>query len=241
MHFFLDPDFAPNTALLTASESRHAHTVLRLSPEEHILVGDGRGALYTCRILGEQKGALLLEILEQRLEAEALPKLSIAMGITKQAARFEWFAEKACELGISGIIPMLSTHCERKHFNDKRLQKILLSASKQSRRAHLPTLHPLMDMDEVLRLEADAKYIAHCHSERNRIPLARVLLQSKAAHQLILIGPEGDFSVKELEKARAAACTEISLGDLRLRTETAGVYAAALASAFAKMDETKQS
>ena len=232
MHYFLDPQFDPQVGLLNADESRHAVKSLRLSPGELIEVGTGAGVRYICSVAKAEKNSLLLAVDETVEISRPEFTFSIALAPTKNASRFEWFAEKATEMGVSEIIPLQTARTERPRLNTGRLERILHAATKQSRRAYLPTLRPLTDFAEALKQGSGLNLIAHCESERNRQAITTALNQNGVGSVLILIGPEGDFTPSEIEAAAAAGFTEIDLGENRLRTETAGVYCAALTAGF---------
>jgi len=150
--------------------------------------------------------------------------LHIAIAPTKNISRFEWFLEKCTEIGINEITPILCERSERKIIKPQRLEKILISATKQSLKGRIPVLHPMVKLPKLLEQNSQGqKFIAHCEEGAQK-----VLLQNdydKAEKAIILIGPEGDFTPKEVEKAREASYKEISLGTSRLRTETAGIAA----------------
>lgn len=159
------------------------------------------------------------------------------MAPVKNTSRLEWFLEKATELGIGRFMPLRSERTERPRINASRTARITIAATKQSRRAFAPELLPLTDFAEAIFSEADLKLIAHCETDRNRVPLQVALQETKAGRVVILVGPEGDFSPAEIEAAAKAGFVEVSLGENRLRTETAGVYCAAILYAHQmKMD-----
>lgn len=230
MHYFLDPDFDPTIGNLCAEESRHAAKSLRIASGQHIEVGDGAGMRYICSVVKADKSGLLLTVEETIQVPHPAFDYSIALAPPKNASRFEWFAEKATEMGVSEIIPLQTERTERPRINTARLERILHAAAKQSRRAYLPRLRALADFTELLKTDSKFKLIAHCEAERARQPIAEAVNQTAAGAVLILIGPEGDFSLREIESAAKAGFTEIDLGANRLRTETAGVYCAALAA-----------
>jgi 16S rRNA (uracil1498-N3)-methyltransferase len=153
--------------------------------------------------------------------------LHLAIAPTKQLDRFEWFLEKATEIGISEITPLLCRRSERKEIKTERLEKILISAMKQSLRAYKPILNPLVSLQKFLELDLKgSKGIAHCMPSR-RIGISG--LQPADSH-IMLVGPEGDFSSEEVQLAIKAGYSPFHLGESRLRTETAGVYITAALS-----------
>jgi len=219
---------------LNAEESWHCAKVLRLQKGEIINMIDGQGGFYTGRLIDTSPQACQVyieSIIEQYNKRNYY--LHIAMAPTKSSDRFEWFLEKATEIGIDEITPLQCMHSERKNINIDRCKKILLSATKQSVNAFLPKVNPLIKFDKFIK-EKDfaAKYIAHC----NDTP--RDLLSSKyekGSRTIILIGPEGDFDLEEVKASQAQGFQAISLGQSRLRTETAGVVAAHTVSLMNEM------
>lgn len=224
MQLFYIPEIVGNTVTLDADESKHAVKVLRLSSGDKIQIVDGNGGFYLAEILDARPKSCSISILETRKEFEKRNfSLHIAIAPTKNIDRFEWCLEKCTEIGIDTITPLLSEHSERKVIKPERLEKILVSAMKQSVKAYLPKLNELTRFEELIKADFQGeKYIAHCNDgEKQHLQK----LVSRGKDVLILIGPEGDFSPEEVEQAKAAGFTEISLGNARLRTETAGVVA----------------
>jgi 16S rRNA (uracil1498-N3)-methyltransferase len=149
--------------------------------------------------------------------------LHLAVAPTKNTDRFEWFLEKATEIGVDEITPILCEHSERKVIKDDRLEKVVISAMKQSLKAYLPKLNPLTPLKDLLNAEFEGKkFIAHCYDLDKR-ELKNELTESSS--HLVLIGPEGDFSEEEIQLAITQQFIPVSLGESRLRTETAGVVA----------------
>jgi len=223
MSLFYAPNIASNN-VLPEEESRHAVKVLRLQVGDKIEVVDGKGGFYKAIITNPHPSHCGLEITETRLEyAKRDYKLHIAIAPTKNIERLEWFIEKATEIGIDEITPIICRFSERKIIKEERLEKIIISAAKQSVKAYFPKLNPLCTFDELMKNhQAGQKFIAHCYDYEKQ------MLQSairKSADILILIGPEGDFSIEEVEKAISLGFTTVSLGESRLRTETAGIVA----------------
>jgi len=224
MQLFYIPEIAGNTVTLDADESKHAVKVLRLSSGDKIQIVDGKGGFYLAEILDAHPKSCSISILETQKEFEKRNfSLHVAIAPTKNIDRFEWCLEKCTEIGIDTITPLLSEHSERKVIKSERLEKILVSAMKQSVKAYLPKLNELTRFEELIKTDfLGEKYIAHCNDgEKQHLQK----LVSGGKDVLILIGPEGDFSPEEVEQAKAAGFTEISLGNARLRTETAGVVA----------------
>lgn len=238
MHRFFAPDIA-TTLTLPEEESRHCVRVLRLVEGDEIEVIDGAGTLYRCRIAMAHAKHCLVEILSQ----EACPphwgsKVAIAVAPTKNLDRIEWLAEKCTEMGIDRIIPLLCRHSERKVLKTDRLHKILVAATKQSLKAQLPQLDELTPIKELIHEDSDAqRYIAYCDESlpRNqRRSLAQVYDSSRDA--LVMIGPEGDFDPQEVSEALSAGFLPVTLGESRLRTETAAMMAVATMHAIKQSD-----
>ena len=223
MQLFL-ADIKDDTAYLHADEVRHATKVLRKQPGDEISVIDGLGNLFHCRIESITKSSVQVAIQSKIDQFGALPyELHVAIAPTKNIDRFEWFLEKATEMGISSIFPIITAHSERKVIKPERLQKILISATKQSLKGRIPVLHPLMRWTNFLAQPFSGnRFIAHC-AEGEKRELNQAIDPQKAT--LICIGPEGDFDLDEVRRAEEVGFLPVQLGPSRLRTETAGVVA----------------
>jgi len=210
--------------ILSDEESQHAVKVLRLQVGAVITVVDGLGGFYTARITNPHHKHCGFEIIETIAEyGKRDYKLHIAIAPTKNIERLEWFIEKATEIGIDEITPLICRFSERKIIKAERLEKIIVSAAKQSVKAYFPTLNPLCTFEELMKKhQFEQKFIAHCYEEDKKLLQNEI---SKSSDVLILIGPEGDFSKEEVQKAISAGFRPVSLGNSRLRTETAGVVA----------------
>lgn len=224
MNLFYTPDLQVETYILNEEESRHCIRVLRLVPNDVIYLTDGKGNLYQASIADNNLKACQVKILQTFREYEKRDfYLHIAIAPTKNIDRFEWFLEKATEIGIDEITPLLCNHSERTVIKNERLEKVIVSAMKQSLKAYKPKLNNLTKFNDLVNQPFDGiKYIAHCE-EGSKLPLKSDY--SKKQNVLILIGPEGDFSPAEIETARKCGFKEITLGKSRLRTETAGIVA----------------
>lgn len=224
MHLFYTPDIA-HTLTLPEVESGHCVRVLRLAEGDEIGLIDGRGTFYRAEItLAHNKhcGVRIVETHEQ--PAHWCGEIEIAIAPTKNLDRIEWFAEKTTEMGIDAIVPLLCRFSERKELKRERIEKILVSAMKQSLKAVLPRLEEMTPFEHYVREPYDGqKFIAHCHTESERQLLSQCYTPGSRVR--VLIGPEGDFSPEEVELAMANGYRPISLGASRLRTETAGVVA----------------
>ncbi len=227
MHQFFAPDIL-TTSQLPIEESQHAVRVLRLNAGDEIEVTDGKGGKYKCRITMAHQKHCDVEIIESK---QSLPhwKCNIVVGIapTKSMDRIEWMAEKTTEMGIDRIIPLKCRYSERKEMKTERLQKILVSAMKQSLKSSLPILDELTPIKQLLEAPFDGqKFIAYCDRNIDRKTLAR---EYKPGHNImILIGPEGDFSPDEVKIAIENGFIPVTLGESRLRTETAATFACAM-------------
>lgn len=224
MQIFYMPVVLGNEITLDETESKHVVKSMRLGKGDKVQVVDGKGGFYTAEITEPLPKKCRLTVLEAQQEFNKRDFwLHIAIAPTKNIDRLEWFLEKATEIGIDEITPFLSEHSERKTIKPERLEKIVISAMKQSVKAYLPKLNPLTSFNALIQKEiASQKFIAHC--QQGEKPHLKEEIERKNS-TLILIGPEGDFSPGEVEQAKAQNFKEISLGNSRLRTETAGVVA----------------
>lgn len=228
MQLFYAPDIQPPLHTLSEEESKHCVRVLRLSCGDTIHITDGRGNLFCCELTDDNPRRCTVRVVSTQTDFEKLPyRLVMAVAPTKNADRFEWFLEKATEVGVSAIVPLEADHSERRVYKPERGEKILTAAMKQSLKAYRPELHPVTALREVVAAPFEGRrLIAHCDAARNpagKAYLAQTLRAGEAA--LILIGPEGDFSPAEIDFALAHGFEEITLGEQRLRTETAAVAA----------------
>ena len=219
---------------LSEEESQHAVKVLRLKEGEEIVLIDGKGGYYKAKITFPDAKHCEFEIIETIPDFGKLNYyLHIAIAPTKNMERFEWFVEKAIEIGISEITPIICQFSERKVIKMERLEKIMIASAKQSIRAYFPKLNPSCRFDDFLKKYQDSQqFIAHCYSFIENSEQIQKLekkklkdVAQKSLRTIILIGPEGDFSKEEIKKAIAAGYIPISLGENRLRTETAGIIA----------------
>ncbi len=211
--------------MLDEDTSRHVVQVLRMKAGEQLNLTDGKGHLLLCEVLEANKKHCTVNVVGSWLTPHVSRHITIAISLLKNANRFEWFLEKATEIGVSEIIPLICERTEKEKFRYDRMNAICISAMLQSQQCWLPVLHQPMDFSKAVTLStANQKYIAHCDDG------AKNQLTSQSFNQsaIILIGPEGDFTPKEIELALANQFIPVSLGETRLRTETAGVVAAAL-------------
>jgi 16S rRNA (uracil1498-N3)-methyltransferase len=224
MQLFYTPDIISDTYKLDKEESTHCVRVLRLKEGSQIYMTDGRGNLYKAQLLSADPKECIAEVIETIPDfGKKNFYLHIAIAPTKNIDRFEWFLEKATEIGIDEITPIYCEHSERNIIKPERLQKIITAALKQSLKAYHPVLNEAVKFNQFIQSFFEGnKYIAHCEDDE------KLSLQScykKNENALILIGPEGDFSITEIKKSIENNFLAISLGNSRLRTETAGIIA----------------
>lgn len=220
---FYVPDIA-STLQLSEEESSHCVKVLRKKSGDPILVTDGRGQFFEALVSLPHPKHTTVQIVAQTVVPKPWkPFIHIAFAPTKNMDRTEWFVEKATEIGIDVLTPLLTRFSERREIKAARIEKILVSAMKQSCKATLPTLQPMIAFEQFVKQPFDGhRFIAHCHPGE-KTPLATAYESGQNVQ--ILIGPEGDFSPPEIEAALCAGFRPVSLGQSRLRTETAALAA----------------
>jgi len=224
-HFFCE-NISDDIGYLNEQDSHHAVRVLRLKEQSEISVSANDGKVFIAKILNGTKNELRFRC-SYLFREEKHPVLNIAIAPTKSNDRFEWFLEKATELGVANIYPILSANSERKVYKIERGEKVIMAAAKQSKKGFLPNLHELQKFTSFLKDDSfSEKYIAHL-AEGPRLTLNALNFKEES---LFLIGPEGDFNKNELELALKASFKPISLGEEVLRTETAGLKIAAAAA-----------
>lgn len=234
MELFYSRDIEGGFCRLDQDESGHCIKVLRHRSGDEISVIDGCGTLYRCRITSDSHKGVEASVLssEEGWGGHSY-RLHLAVCPTKNNDRYEWFAEKACEIGFDELSPIIGEHSERKVLKTPRVEKILVSAAKQSLKAAVPAVNGPVSVKEFIKSvegEKDVlKLIAYCF-EDERVPrrsIKEVLGSYEGADIIVMIGPEGDFSHSEAEAALAAGFIPVHLGESRLRTETAALTAAA--------------
>ncbi|MDR3235888.1 MAG: 16S rRNA (uracil(1498)-N(3))-methyltransferase [Prevotellaceae bacterium] len=227
MHLFYTPDVAGAEHTLNEEESKHCARVLRLAEGDTVHLADGRGTLYTTRIADANPKACKVRITDTvRDYGKRHRRLHLAVALTKNMERYEWMLEKATEIGVEEITPLYGDHSERRTLKRERAERVLIAAMKQSLRAQLPQLHPLTSVAGfVEQTFGGRKLIAHCEPA-TKAPLTAALADCRDA--VILIGPEGDFSPDEIAAALQHGFTAVTLGDVRLRVETAALMACCL-------------
>ena len=222
MELFYDPQFA-GTGRLNEAESKHCINVLRHKLDDIITVTNGKGSFFECQITSAHPKRCELNLLSHTTEKERPFKLHLAVAPTKSSDRLEWLLEKAVELGVDEITLLQCHHSERKKVRPERIEKVVIAAMKQSLKARLPKINPLTSFKTFIKETGDYHpFIAHCHASTKE-PLKKCYAPNTNA--LVCIGPEGDFSEQEVADAMALGFTSVSLGDSRLRTETAGLIA----------------
>ena len=226
--FFFEENFPHSDQfVLSENSSRHIAQVLRMKEGELIQLTNGKGYTLTAEIVSPHKKNTEVKITERTFIPQRKPKIAIAISFIKNTGRFEWFLEKATEIGVSEIIPLLCTRTEKTHFREERMKTILVSAMLQSRQAWLPELSAPVTIIELIKDKSyDQKFIAHCLNEE-KAELKNVITNASSS-KIILVGPEGDFTKEEIEAALEQDYKPVSLGETRLRTETAGLVAAVL-------------
>lgn len=225
MHVFYTPDINSSEYILNEEESRHCMKVLRLVIGDNVHLIDGQGGLYEAEIIAETKRNVTLHIQKVFKEYQKRNhRLHIAVAPTKNIDRLEWFLEKATEIGIDEITPIICERSERKIVKEDRLNKVITSAVKQSLQAYHPVLNEAITFKELIsKYDATYKMIAHCIDGEPRGFISQV--SSPGQSYLILIGPEGDFSPAEIALALQNNFKPLTLGNTRLRTETAALAA----------------
>ena len=226
-HFYItETPVVGSQIALSEESSRHCIQVLRMKSDEPLMLTNGKGSIFRGSITKEDKRNCLVSI--NHTEQITIParRITIAISLVKNASRFEWFLEKATELGVTAIIPLLCDRTEKQYFRQDRMNNIVVSAMLQSKQAFLPTLSAPISFGQFISNNAITKnFIAHCVEDQKQ-SLSQFNLEGESC---ILIGPEGDFSREEIDIALQHNYHPISLGNTRLRTETAGIVAATLA------------
>jgi len=226
MNFFFNNQLleSTNEIIFSEDEARHIIKVLRKNIGDKIIVTNGEGLQWN----GSISSIDIKCVKARKLNATLIPKtkenIHIAISLIKSTSRMEWFIEKATEIGVSEITPITCSNSERKSLNFERCQKIMISAIKQSKRLFIPKLNPIIPIKEFLEFgnEDNDIYIAHCHDLKKKLVNQLGLINDKVK---IMIGPEGDFSIDEINFSIRRGAIPISLGLNRLRTETAGILA----------------
>lgn len=227
MKRFFATEIQGQEAFLNDEEAHHCLQVLRARDGETIEIIDGKGNLWEAelQIISKKSFSIQLKQLQQTLTENPTP-CSLAVALTKNIDRIEWMLEKCTELGLKDFYPLMTHRTERKQVRMDRLEKIAISATKQSERLFAPILHTPIDFKSFLQLPLSAKkYFGHCEDENSKTPFSEVY--TKGENAIVLIGPEGDFTEEEIQLAIQHQYQAVSLGNSRLRVETAALAACA--------------
>lgn len=226
--FFYINNNNPSEKLFTLDEdnSRHVVQVLRMKTGDQLHLTDGNGNLITAEISESHKKHCTVRVIESSFREASEPNITIAISLLKNNTRFEWFLEKATEIGVAEIVPLICLRTEKQKIRSERMQGILTSAMLQSRQQWLPKLHEPITFQNFIQSKSfkntPRKFIAHCVDGK------KSSFDFQNTSSLILIGPEGDFTTTEIEAALRGGFIPVTLGNTRLRTETAGIVAATL-------------
>jgi 16S rRNA (uracil1498-N3)-methyltransferase len=224
--FFYEQNIQQPIHILSEETSKHCVQVLRMKEDAQLQLTDGKGNLFTAKIIDANKKHCTVEINSTANYKQQTTNTSIAISLLKNPSRFEWFLEKATEISVKEIIPLICEHTEKENFRFDRMHNILVSAMLQSKQTWLPQLHQPKKFSTFMNEDFDGlKMIAHC-AELEKQSL--IELATQHTNKLMLIGPEGDFSSDEIEQALDKNFIAVSLGNTRLRTETAGIVAASI-------------
>lgn len=229
MPYFFEEQLPENNAdfELSPETSKHLAQVLRMKEGTHFLMTDGKGKETEVKLILAHKNKSRVSFVSSTNHLAPDYEVAIAISLLKNESRFEWFLEKATEIGVTAIFPLICSRTERKSFRIDRMKNIIISAMLQSRQVFLPRLSEPISIEHLYREDQyRQKFIAHCMTKKDRAELTPMV--EKGRSRIILIGPEGDFTSKEVEDALKQEYIPVSLGNTRLRTETAGIVAAAL-------------
>lgn len=226
--YFYQPGLEKDLSSLTLDEatSRHCIQVLRMKEGEQLLLTDGRGLRAACTILSPERKHCIVKVEDTEVQELRQAQLSLAIAFTKNNSRNEWFLEKATELGIGHIYPLVTARTEKEKLKPERLEQILVAAMLQSQQVYLPKLHETIPVKRFV-LQADTagipqKLIAHCIDGKDKIPFLQSIRPGEDL--ILMIGPEGDFTEEEVSLCMHHGYGAVSLGSNRLRTETAALY-----------------
>ena len=227
--FFYISEYIPSQKeiILDEDTSRHVVQVLRMREGEKLNLTDGKGSLITAEVIDAHKKHSSVKIIDSQLTIRDSRKVTIAISLLKNTSRFEWFLEKAAEIGVSEIVPLICERTEKQKFRYDRMKGICISAMLQSQQTWLPVLHEPKQFSHlaVEQFDDQQKFIAHCEESGQKNSLSTF---KPFNHSTIFVGPEGDFTKQEIELALQNNFIPVSLGETRLRTETAGIVAATL-------------
>lgn len=226
MYLFYAPDIISSIYSLSADESKHCIKSMRLKKGDKIQLTDGKGNLFLASIIDDNMHKCTVEIVQSyNIGNEFAYHIHLAVAPTKNADRFEWFVEKAVEIGISEITALICKNSEKTNIKTERLERISIAALKQSLHYQLPIFNPNTVFEKTIKeAQENQKFIAYCGEDDSPIPLLKQVCK-KDTSTLILIGPEGDFTPQEISMAKQNGFIPVSLGKSRLRTETAALVA----------------
>jgi len=224
--YFFEPTLPSSDEFILKEEtSRHIAQVLRMKKGERIRITNGNGQTISAEIISPDNKKTKVKKTGEEISAPEKPQTTIAVSLIKNTNRFEWFAEKATEIGISAIIPLICKRSEKTHFRKERIRSILISAMLQSQQSWLPEISEPVKFSDIIKESYEQRFIAHCLPEQKKELKDAPI---KPGSKIILIGPEGDFTEEEIELAIAKNYLPVSLGQTRLRTETAAIVSAVL-------------
>jgi 16S rRNA (uracil1498-N3)-methyltransferase len=226
--FFYVEEITEGQINLNEENSKYITQVLRKQKGDAVLLTDGKGLKAEAIIIDDHKKKTSVETILKDQLPEKNFHISIAISLLKNTSRFEWFLEKATEIGVSEIIPLICDRTEKEKFRYDRLKTIMISAMLQSQQCWLPQLHQPTKFNQILDFNFEQKFIAHCEEKEKKGLTGDIIKENSS--RIILIGPEGDFSPDEIDEALSRDFIPVTLGDTRLRTETAGMVAAVLLS-----------
>lgn len=231
MQLFYAPTIADNSYVFDEEESKHCVRVLRKTIGDTVYLTDGRGKIHLASIVECNPKRCRVQIEQTEVQKPLPYTLQIAVAPTKSIDRYEWFLEKATEVGFSKVVPLKCTNSERTSVKQERSLKVVTSAVKQSLKAYLPEVEEMLLFKEFVARDFGVaqKFIAHCEPNKEKVLLRDAI--NRNSEVVILIGPEGDFSIEEIEQAHKHGFLDITLGESRLRTETAAL-SAVMAVAF---------
>ncbi len=226
MHLFYAPDITTSIYTLSPEESKHCTKAMRLKKGDAIQLTDGKGNRYQANIVDDSMTKCIVEIIDIQKDNNHLPfHLHIAVAPTKNTDRYEWFVEKAVEIGISEITALICKNSEKTNMKVERIERLCIAALKQSLHCLLPDFNSAVSFEKTVKeAKENQKFIAYCGTDENPIELLQHVCK-KNTDTLILIGPEGDFTPQEVALAKQHGFIPVSLGKSRLRTETAALVA----------------
>ena len=233
MRIFYEENITQDVMQLSQETAKHVSQVLRMKIGDQFILTNGKGIKATVEIATLSKRDCTINVLNQVIIENKNPDIHLAISFTKNNARMEWLLEKITEIGVKSIYPLITSRGERKEIKTERFQKKLVSAMLQSQQYQLPILHEPISFSELLIHDFDNKFIAHCEDDLDKKHLSHYELSARNP-QLVCIGPEGDFTPEEIEKAMQQNFKSVSLGNNRLRTETAGLVAVTLLHHYAQ-------